>query len=249
MSSGPSTSVSLEFWDTKCAEMLNYQQIQRKIEKSLILFEIWIFGCVKVLNSQRFQKKVSASLEFWAISERIAWVLGYHKRQSVANSSKSAVSEAVRGRFPYLNQPDPAPDPAWPEKSEKTIILSEIWIFGFAEVLNCQKFQKKVSVSLEFWAINERIAWVLGHQVCRSAKLSANPPNLGERPQILPNEKPLIWNSSADARENGVTARRTNPDNRACFPDDARSARQQTPSYKLRRETKNERILMKMKGF
>ena len=34
-------------------------------------------------------------------------------------------------------------------------------------------------------------------------------------------------------RRNGVTAGRTNPDNHACFPDDARSARQQTPSNDL----------------
>ena len=36
-------------------------------------------------------------------------------------------------------------------------------------------------------------------------------------------------------RRNGVTGCSPNPDNRACFPDDARSARQQTPSnYSIR---------------
>ena len=59
------------------------------------------------------------------------------------------------GLDPGSGIPGPAPEPA---KSKKTIILSEIWIFGCAKVLNCQRFPKKVSVSLEFWTPHERIA-------------------------------------------------------------------------------------------
>ena len=72
--------------------------------------------------------------------------------------SKSGRSGAARGRLHNLNPPHFGPDPGGAEKTEKSVILSENWISGSPKVLNSQQFQKKMSVWLEFWATNERIA-------------------------------------------------------------------------------------------